>query len=284
MTKADYYEVLGLQKNASKDQIKQAYKTLAKKYHPDISKEKNAEEKFKELSEAYAVLSDDQKRAAYDQFGHDAFDQRYSREDIFRDFDFDIFRDIFSNSNHSGFESIFETFFGRGQRQERDGGDHLRYDIAITLEEAHHGVEKTISIQRNEACQTCEGHGSKDGKQTTCQSCEGTGQMRRTSRSVFGIFQQITTCRDCSGEGVVIKNPCRDCMGSGVELHRRDIRVKIPAGVDNGSQIRLRGEGGVTRGNRKGDLFIVVHLMPHKQFEREGYNLYTEKKISFAKA
>lgn len=278
MVKRDYYDILGIQRNATNEEIKVAYKKLAKQYHPDLNKGKDAEEKFKELSEAYAVLSDDQKRAQYDQFGHDAFDQKFSREDIFRDFDFDIFREF-----GGGFDSIFDMFFG-GRRRQREGGTDLRYDLKLTFEEAAFGAEKTVEINRHEPCGACNGTGSADSKRSTCGECHGRGQVQTTRRTPFGIFTQIGTCRACNGEGQQIRNPCKQCRGSKIATATREIKVKIPAGVDNGTTIRLSGEGEMTEDRIAGDLYVVVHVMPHKFFERDGPDLYTEKRISFAQA
>lgn len=279
MAKRDYYEILGVPKNAGKDQIKKAYRDLAKKYHPDVNKEKDAAERFKEVSEAYAVLSDDQKRATYDQFGHAGFDQRYSREDIFRDFDFDVFRDL--GVDFGGFDSIFDVFFGRQREQHR--GYDIRYDLKITLEEATEGIEKNIQVRRHEACRTCKGSGSKDGKIKECDECNGSGQVRRSSRALFGVFTQISSCGNCNGTGRIIQNPCRDCMGAGTEVNTADIKIKIPAGVDNGTQLRLSGQGERANGGT-GDLYVSIHVLPHQIFERENEHLYCTRSISFSVA
>lgn len=276
MAKRDYYNILGVQKNASKDEIKASYKKLAKQYHPDVNKGKDSEEKFKELSEAYAVLSDDQKRAQYDQFGHDTFDQRFSQEDIFRNFDFDIFREF------GNFDSIFDTFFGR--RHQSSGGADVRYDLKLTFEEAAFGIEKTIDVERKEDCDSCSGTGSSDKKLATCDECNGRGQVQKTRRTAFGIFTQIGACVRCQGTGKRVTNPCKACKGSGLADRAREIKVKVPAGVDNGTTIRLSGEGEVTDDRVAGDLYIVVHVMPHQSFEREGPDIYSEKKISFSQA
>ncbi len=276
MAKHDYYETLDVPKNATKDEVKAAYKNLAKQYHPDLNKSKGAEEKFKEISEAYAVLSDDQKRAQYDQFGHEAFDQRFTQEDIFRNFDFDIFREF------GNFDSIFNMFFGRQRRSE--GGTDMRYDLKLTFEEAAFGTEKTIEVSRHESCEACSGTGSADGSLATCPECHGRGQVQKSRRTAFGIFTQIGVCSTCRGEGKTITSPCKKCRGSGLVEATREIKVKVPAGVDNGTTIRLTGEGEATEDRIAGDLYVVVHVMPHKTFEREGPDLYAEKKISFAQA
>ena len=279
MAKKDYYETLGVQKNASKEDIKKAYKNLAKKYHPDITKDKSTEEKFKEISEAYAVLSDDQKRAQYDQFGHEAFDQRFSQEDIFRNFDFDIFRE-FGN----GFDSIFDIFFGRGNRRAKQRGADLRYDLPISFEEAAFGVKKEIQFQSHARCTSCNGSGAEENSFETCKSCQGQGQIRRSLRTPFGVMNQITTCHACQGEGKVIKKRCKLCRGSGRIEKTKTVEITIPAGVDNGNQIRLDGEGELGDHNLPGDLYVVIHVRPHKHFHREDADLHLDFPISFAAA
>src|SRR3989344_756630 len=193
MTKKDYYEILGINKNASKEEIKKAYKQLAKKYHPDMTKDKSTEEKFKEISEAYAVLSDDKKRANYDQFGHDGFDQRFSQEDIFRDFNFDVFRDF----GFGDFDNIFDALFGRGRSRTKRKGSDLRYDLEVTFEEAAFGSEKEIKIPRHEVCSSCNGTGAYCNSFTECNSCNGSGQIRKIARTPFGAITQVITCNKC---------------------------------------------------------------------------------------
>jgi len=288
MTKRDYYEILGVDRNASKSEIKKAYRKLALKYHPDKNSDKDAAEKFKEISEAYAVLYDDEKRRRYDQFGHAGIDQQYSAEDIFRGADFsDIFRDFgFDFNSGFGFDDIFERFFGhrtgfdrRAYRNQR--GADLRYDIEISLEDAYSGVETTIQVPRTETCETCGGTGAKPGKgPRKCPQCDGTGQMRSSRRTAFGMFTQITACNKCRGEGIVIDDPCPECRGKGTVQKTRDIELKIPRGVDDGSQLRLAGEGEAGSGG-KGDLYIVIHISPHPRFQRRGNDLYTTKKVSY---
>lgn len=289
MIRRDYYEILGIDKNASKAEIKKAYRKLALKFHPDKNPDKDAEEKFKDISEAYAVLYDDEKRNRYDQFGHAGIDQQYSTEDIFRGADFsDIFRDFGFDSGF-GFNDIFERFFGhrmgfdRRSSQRRRGSD-LRYDIEISLEDAYNGIETTIEVPRTEKCETCNGSGAKPGTSPKkCPQCDGTGQMRSSRRIAFGMFTQITTCNRCRGEGSIIDDPCPNCRGKGIVQETRDIELKIPQGIDDGSQLRLAGEGEAGSGGT-GDLYIVVHISSHPKFQRRGQDLYTVEKVSFPEA
>jgi len=283
--KKDYYEVLGVSRDASKEEIKRAYRRLALKYHPDKSSDPDAEEKFKEISEAYAVLSDEEKRRQYDMFGHAGIDSQYSYEDIFRGVDFsDIFRDI---GFDLGFNDLFQRFFGGfGGFKERRKGRDLLYSISINLEDAYFGGEKEIEVERDEICDTCNGTGaSKDSKAISCPVCNGTGQIRNTQRTPFGHFTQITTCHNCHGEGKIIKNPCRACKGEGVQRKKRKIKIKIPKGIENGMHLRLAGEGeAIGKGFPPGDLYIEVHIKEHEKFIRQGNDLLTVKKISYPEA
>ena len=289
MTKKDYYDVLGVKKDATKQEIKKAYRKLALKYHPDKNKEAGAEEKFKEISEAYAVLYDDEKRQMYDQYGHAGIDQQFTQEDIFRGADFgDIFRGMGFGSSGFGFEDIFESFFGhgsgrRGRAQRRRGAD-LRYDIEISLEQAYNGLETTIRVPRTENCENCNGTGAKPGtSKKTCPQCNGTGQIRQSRRTAFGMFTQVAACNKCHGQGTIIETPCPECRGRGTVQKTRNIELKIPKGVDDGSQLRLAGQGEAGPAGT-GDLYIVTHIKNHPRFERRGANLYTVKKISFPDA
>jgi molecular chaperone DnaJ len=288
MEKKDYYDILGISKNASKEEIKKAYRKLALKYHPDKNPDKGAEEKFKEISEAYAVLYDDEKRRLYDDYGHAGIDQRYSYEDIFRGADFgDIFRGMGFDFNF-GFDDIFERFFGHregfSRRDRRIRGSDLRYDIQINLEDAYYGITKAISIPRTEICDNCGGTGAKPGtKPRSCPQCNGSGQIRQSRRTAFGIFTQITTCNKCHGQGLVIDSYCPICKGNGIVQKTRDIEIKIPKGVDNDSQLRLAGEGEAGNGG-VGDLYIVIHVNKHPKFNRRGLDLYTVKEIMFTQA
>ena len=280
--KKDYYEVLGVQRTASKDEIKDAYRKLAMQFHPDRNKDPAAEERFKEISEAYAVLSDDQKRQQYDTLGHAGFDQRYSSEDIFRGADFDsIFRD-------TGFGDIFRTFFGGGggfgERSSR--GQDIGFDLELTLEEVAKGVEKEVEIPRTERCDVCGGSGAAPGSAArVCPRCGGSGQVQNMRRSAFGTFVQVTSCPQCKGRGRIIETPCPNCHGSGLAKKRRKITVRIPPGIDEGNQLRLRGEGEVTEiGGEPGDLYVIVHIKPNQQFLREGDDLWYVALITFPQA
>lgn len=283
--KRDYYEVLNVPRNAPKDEIKRAYRKLALKYHPDRNKSPDAEEKFKEISEAYAVLSDDEKRMQYDQLGHEGISGRYTWDDIFRGADFDrIFKDL----GFGGFNTIFDMFFGGGARQRygpRKGAD-LRYDLEITLEEAAFGLNKDIEVPGFDVCDTCHGSGVKPGTgPKRCPKCNGTGEIRRTRSFGFTHFTEIETCSECHGKGVLIENLCKDCKGTGTVQRPRRIKLKIPPGIDNGYSLRLSGEGRPgTQGGPKGDLYVVVHVKPHKIFERNRSDLLCEAHIGFPQA
>jgi len=288
--KRDYYEVLGVPRTASKDEIKDAYRKLAMQYHPDRNKAPEAEEKFKEISEAYAVLSDDEKRQQYDMLGHAGFDQRYTREDIFRGADFDsIFRDL---GFGFGFGDLFNIFFGgrgfSGQEYEQGParGQDLAYDLEITLEDAAKGAEREVTVPRTEKCDVCEGSGAAPGTAPReCPKCEGTGRIRTARRSAFGTFVQITTCQTCRGTGVIIDTPCKKCKGTGLMEVERKITVKIPSGIDDGYQIRLNGEGETPpHGGAAGDLYLLIHIAPHEYFRREDDDLLYNLNITYPQA
>ena len=282
--KQDYYEVLGVSKNASKDEIKDSYRKLAMQYHPDRNKAPDAEDKFKEISEAYAVLSDDQKRQQYDTLGHAGFDQRYTPEDIFRGADFEsILRDI-----GFGFGDLFRTFFGGGGgfRERSNRGQDLAYNLRITLEEAAKGTEKEILVPRTEKCEVCDGSGASLGTSAkTCPKCNGAGQVRNMRKNSFVMYVQVTPCSECRGRGTIIESPCNECHGTGLVKKRRKINVKIPEGIDEGYQLRLRGEGEMApKGGDPGDLYVLVHIKPHKLFMREGADLWHVLIIGYPQA
>ncbi|RJP29056.1 MAG: molecular chaperone DnaJ [Candidatus Omnitrophota bacterium] len=288
-TKRDYYEILGVNKSASLDEIKKAYRQLALQFHPDRvphEQKKEAEEKFKEISEAYAVLSDPQKRGLYDQYGHSGIDQKYAYEDIFKGADFSS---VFSDLSDFGFGGgLFDEIFGDlgfdlggkpGRRGGRRGRD-LQIAVSIRLEEAAMGTEKTVTVPRYEICSNCSGTGAKPGsKKTTCSQCRGTGRMVVSN----GFFQLTQTCSKCGGEGTIIQSPCPVCNGQGKTKVTRKIKVKIPPGVDTGSQLRVRGEGEAGT-SAKGDLYVVIEVEPHPLFQRHGNDILTEKDISLSKA
>lgn len=291
MAKRDYYEVLGVDKNASDSEIKKAYRKLAMKYHPDKNKDdKEAENKFKEASEAYEVLSDPNKKQKYDQYGHAGVEGAFSNGGFSWD-DFTHagdFSDIFGDG---GLGSIFESFFGGfgggGRRSARQSnrGEDLQISLSLTLEEISKGVEKKIKINVMETCEKCNGTGSEDGKVQTCQQCHGTGRVRQTTRSLFGHMQTVGACPSCNGEGKIIKNRCSACNGEGRVSRAKTVSVKIPAGVSEGQYVRLRGEGNVgKRGGSRGDILVLIKEKEHKLFERQDANLLLEFPISFSQA
>ena len=284
--KRDYYEVLGVDKNASEAEIKRAYRKVAKKYHPDMNPgDKEAEEKFKEAAEAYEVLSDPEKKSKYDQFGHAAFEQGGGGAGGFGGFDFggdmgDIFGDIFGD------------FFGGGRRggdARRNGprqGANLRAGVRITFDDAIRGVEKELEITLKEECKTCNGSGAKPGTSPeTCPKCKGTGQVVFTQQSMFGTVRNVQTCPDCNGSGQIIRNKCTDCSGTGYIKVRKRIKVPIPAGIDNGQSVRIRekGEPGINGGPR-GDLLVNVTVSRHPKFQRQEYDIYSTEPVTFAQA
>lgn len=283
MDKRDYYEVLGVAKTATDDEIKKAYRTLAKKYHPDLNGgDKDCEVKFKEVNEAYEVLSDPQKRARYDQFGHE--DPRAGGAGGgYGDF---------TGGFGGGFDDIFSAFFGGGfggggqRARGPQRGDDLRYDLTITFEEAAFGCEKEISVTRDENCEECGGTGARKGTQPTqCPTCHGTGQVQSFVNTPIGRVSNVRVCEACHGQGTIINDPCPKCSGRGRVRRNRKITIKIPAGIDNGMQIPLRkqGEPGL-RGGENGDLYIFVTVKPHKLFTRENYDLYCDVTVSFTQA
>ncbi len=286
-TKRDYYEILGVNRNSSLDEIKSAYRKLAMKYHPDKNPgDKEAEEKFKELAEAYEVLSDPQKRSQYDRFGHEGV-----RSTGF--YGFGDINDIFSRfSDIFGFGgSIFDEFFGSGSSSKRRRGTgvpgtDLKLTVKLTLEEIADGVEKTLKVKRFKTCPTCNGTGAKSpSSYVSCSYCNGTGEIRQVSRSIFGQFINVTECNYCEGEGKIIKDKCNECNGSGRVKSESTIKVNIPAGVVEGNYIPLRGQGNAgIRGGPAGDLLIFIEELEHEYFKREGDDIIYELKLSFPEA
>lgn len=275
MSKRDYYDVLGVERSASDDELKKAYRKLARQYHPDVNPDNSdAEAKFKEINEAYETLSDGNKRAQYDQFGHDG------------PAGFGGGGQDFGNVN-----DIFDMFFGGGfgssaqQKGPRKGQD-LRYDMTIEFEEAVFGTEKTINIPRWETCHTCNGTGAKIGTSpTTCSRCNGSGQVITTQRTPFGQFQTSKTCPECGGKGKVVKDPCSECSGQGKNRITKKIQVKVPAGVDSGSRLRMTAEGEAGElGGPNGDLYIYINVRPHAIFKRDEEDIYMDQEINVAQA
>ena len=277
-TKRDYYEVLGITRGASDDEIKKAYRRLALQLHPDRNSAPDAAEKFKEITEAYQVLSDPERRGMYDRFGHSAFERGGGAGVDF--------------GNFAGFniEDIFESFFGaagsRGARQRVPRGQDLRYDLRLSLEEAVFGAEKELSVTKSIVCPRCSGAGNEPGSQpVTCVACGGTGEVRRVQQSIFGQFVNVALCDRCGGEGSVIPDPCTECKGRGTVRGSKALRVSIPAGSDDGLQIRLTGEGeAAPRGGVAGHLYVVLHVQPHRFFKRQGNDLVLEVPINVAQA
>jgi molecular chaperone DnaJ len=282
MAKRDYYEVLGVEKDASKDDIKKAYRKLAVQYHPDKNPgNKQAEEKFKEATEAYEVLADDQKKSTYDQFGHAGVEGMGGGHDWSN---FRGFEDIFGEG---GFSSIFESFFGGGgfRRSGAGGvrqGANLRYDIEIPFKDAVFGTKVEIQYSHNESCTTCKGTGTADGSgRKTCPLCRGSGQVRHSQ----GFFSVATTCHQCHGEGTIIEKPCNDCGGSGMQKKRQKIMVTIPSGIENGKRVVISRQGDAgPNGGPAGDLYVFIRVKPHEYFERQSYDLYCAVPISVTQA
>ena len=281
--KRDYYEVLGVGRDANDEELKKAYRKLAKKYHPDMNPgDKDAEAKFKEASEAYAVLSDPEKRKQYDQFGHAAFEGGAGGAGGF-DFSGMDFTDIFSD--------LFGDFFGGGGRSAAGSngpmrGSNVRASVTLTFEEAVFGCDKEIELVLKDECATCHGTGVKPGStKQTCPKCGGKGRIMMTQQSFFGTVQNVTTCPQCHGTGELITDPCPDCHGTGYVAKKKRISVSIPAGIDNGQCVRIREKGEPGRnGGPRGDLLVEVRVKQHKEFERRGYDIYSVAPISFAQA
>ena len=277
---SDYYEILGVERNASKDEIKSAFRKMARQWHPDINKAPEAEAKFKELGKAYETLMDDDKRATYDRFGEDGLNNTQGP---------------FANG-FGDLEEVFNSFFGGGfggfgggRRQDPNApqrGDDLRLDIELEFEEAVFGLNKEIKIDHLETCPKCKGTGAKEGsKPQTCQTCGGRGSIQQTTRTVLGHFTQVVTCPHCHGKGTIISDPCPECRGDGRKEVEKTLEVKIPAGVDNGSKMRLSQEGDAGKnGGISGDLYIVIHVRPSNYYQRDGVNVFTKLELSPAQA
>lgn len=283
MAKRDYYEVLGISKDASDDDIKKAYRKLSKKFHPDINKDANADEKFKEVSEAYEVLSDAQKRAAYDQYGHSSTDPNFGAGGGFGGFG----GGGFGGGSFGGFEDIFESFFGGGGRSSnpnapRQGSD-LQYTLNITFEEAVFGTEKTVTYKRESVCKTCDGSGAKPGTHPeTCATCHGEGTINVERQTPLGRVMSRQVCPDCHGTGQTIKDKCPDCHGTGRVVENHSVNVKVPAGVEDGQQMRLSGQGEAgTNGGPYGDLYVVFNVEESNIYDRQGADIFYDLPISF---
>lgn len=277
MNKRDYYEVLGVSKDASKEEIKKAYRKLSKQYHPDINKEADASEKFQEVKEAYEVLSDEQKRAQYDQFGHQDPNQGFGGGG-------------FGGAEGFGFDDIFSTFFGGGTRRRDPNaprkGDDLQYSMTIDFLDAVFGQETEIEIPKDETCETCDGSGAKPGtSKKTCSYCEGTGQLNVAQDTPFGRMVNRRACHHCEGTGQIIEEKCTTCRGAGKVRKLKKIKVTVPAGVDDGQQLRVSGQGGPGfNGGPAGDLYVLFRVKPHAQFERDGDDIHLELPITYPQA
>ena len=279
---ADFYDLLGVNRDVDPDSLKQAYRRMARQYHPDINKDPGAEDRFKEIGRAYEVLSDPQTRARYDQFGEAGLGGAAGAPDM---------------GDMGGFADLFETFFqgfggpggagaGRPRRQGPQQGDDLRYDLTIDFEQAVFGQEQEIKIPHLETCDTCGGSGAKAGSgPTTCGTCGGAGQVRRATRTPFGSFTQVAECPNCGGTGQVISDPCGSCGGQGVKQVRKKLRINIPAGVDTGTRLRVTGEGNAgPRGGPSGDLYVFLTVRNHPRLQRDGLNIFSEVKVSYLQA
>jgi len=276
--KRDYYDILGVSRDASEEEIKKAFRKLAFQYHPDHNDGDGAAEQFKEANEAYQILCNAEKRQRYDRFGHAGVgDNPFGNSGGFEDFGF------------GGFGDIFETFFGSAGSQRQRGpqrGSDLEHTLRLTFEEAALGCEKDVSLKRIEYCTTCQGNGSRPGAELqSCQDCHGTGSIRRVQQSIFGRFTNETICTRCRGEGKIVTDPCKECRGSGRQVFERQVKVNIPAGVDNGIRMQLSGQGNVgDKGAPAGNLMVNLKVQPHEYFQRDGSDIYYDMEINFAQA
>lgn len=281
MNNTEYYDRLGVSKDASQDEIKRAYRKMSKKYHPDINKEPGAEEKYKEVQEAYETLSDDQKRAAYDQYGPDGANAGFGGQGGFGGFD--------GGAGFGGFEDIFSSFFGGGASRNPNAprqGDDLQYRVNLSFEEAVFGAEKEVHYNREATCKTCSGSGAKPGTSpVTCGRCHGQGVINVDTQTPLGVMRRQVTCDVCHGTGQEIKDPCQTCHGTGHEKQSHKVSAKIPAGVETGQQIRLAGQGEAGfNGGPYGDLFVIINVNPSDKFTRDGSTIYYTLNISFVQA
>lgn len=281
MNNTEYYDRLGVSKDASQDEIKRAYRKMSKKYHPDINKEPGAEEKYKEVQEAYETLSDDQKRAAYDQYGPDGANAGFGGQGGFGGFD--------GGAGFGGFEDIFSSFFGGGAARNPNAprqGDDLQYRVNLSFEEAVFGAEKEVHYNREATCKTCSGSGAKPGTSpVTCGRCHGQGVINVDTQTPLGVMRRQVTCDVCHGTGQEIKDPCQTCHGTGHEKQSHKVSIKIPAGVETGQQIRLAGQGEAGfNGGPYGDLFVIINVNPSDKFTRDGSTIYYTLNISFVQA
>ncbi len=278
---ADFYQILGVSRDADANTLKSAYRKLARQYHPDVNKDPGAEEKFKEIGKAYEALADPETRARYDQFGEAGIGGAAGMPDM---------------GDMGGFGDLFETFFngfggqssqgGRSQRRGPQQGDDLRYDLNIDFKDAIFGQQREINIPHLETCEVCRGTGAKQGTgPTTCTSCGGSGQVRRATRTPFGNFTQVAECPTCNGSGQIIVDPCTSCGGNGVKQVRKKLRINIPAGVDSGTKLRVSGEGNVgLKGGPPGDLYVFIKVKSDPNLKREGINIYSEISVSYLQA
>jgi len=289
-SKRDYYEVLGVSKSTSLTEIKSQYRKLALKFHPDRNKTADAAEHFKEISEAYAVLSDNNKKKLYDQYGHAGVDGKYSTEDIFKgargNFD-DVFSNLFGGSRGGGFESIFENFFGRGGGFGgfgRQRGSDLMYETTVSLEDVLHGKHMEIDLQKYVDCHSCNGSGDATGNsKVTCSTCNGQGQMRRSRNMGFSTFVTVEPCVQCHGKGKVIEKPCKNCKGKGKTKGIRHLPFDLPPGLDTGDYT-IPGEGESILDGQSGDLIIRVNVLPHPKFKRDGPDLFYDVQLNIVEA
>jgi molecular chaperone DnaJ len=274
-TKPDYYDTLGVARNAGQEDIKKAFRRLAMKYHPDRNKSEDAHDRFKAINEAYEVLGDPERRTMYDRFGHAATEQQFGGRG-------------FEGFSFGGFGDIFDAFFGgtTGRRRSPRRGADIRHRVTLAFEEAAFGAEKKVQVEGVEVCSRCKGLRAEPGTEPEkCAACDGAGEVRRVQQSVFGQFVNVSTCDRCGGEGRVVPHPCKQCRGAGYEKGSRTLEVKFPAGIDDGSQLRLSGEGDVgIFGGPRGNLYLQVHVKPHKLFQRDGDDLIYNLELNIAQA